>query len=98
MIHPRYMSRSVLHFQCAIRIQASAVVSWEVFANETSGAGRIATDFTWQCQSYLDLAELWPVELGCNNIFAENVIQNVALEANPKLLAEAPSALKSGGV
>ncbi len=98
MTLPRYMSRSVLNFQCAIRMKASGVVSWEIVANETSIVGRIATDLSRRCKNYLDLAELWPVESSNNNIFVENVIQHVALEEIQSSSLKPPSALKSGGV
>jgi len=73
-------------------------VSLEIGANETSRAGWITTDITWRCQNYLDVTRTWPIEPNSiNNIFADNVIEHLDLEANRKLFAEAHRVLKTSG-
>ncbi len=87
-----------LNLQRAIRSQSSSGVSLEIGANETSRAGWIATDISWRCQNYLDVARTWPIESGSiNNIFADNVIEHLGLEANRKLFVEAFRVVKTGG-
>ena len=87
-----------LKLQRAIRSQSSSRISLEIGANETSRTGWIATDISWRCQNYLDVARTWPIKSdSINNIFADNVIEHLGIEANRKLFIEAFRVVKTGG-
>ena len=108
MTAPRTMVRSVLsalhqpfgkwNFRRAIKSHGASGISLEIGANETSKAGWIATDVTWRCKNYLDVAGSWPIDTNSvDNIFADNVIEHLSLESNQNLFSEAHRVLKTGG-
>lgn len=87
-----------LRLQRSLRKHGKPNCSLEISAYETARSGWIATDVTWRYKNYLDVTQTWPIDTNSiGNVFADNVIEHLSLNANRFFFKEAFRTLKPDG-